>query len=182
MAFDETDSEVFNPMMARIESIIATVVKTEVKRLDERLVLGFTQLHDEMKSEQVRVNEQMELRARHQTEMAAAETKRIDANRDGDMRAVALANDRAITAADVLRQAAATQADTLRGLVATTAQAASDAWGQVVGQITTRLTSLETARYESRGAGMGIKDALGWAFGAIMTVVAVGTLFLRRHP
>jgi hypothetical protein len=113
--------------------------------------------------------------------MAAAETKRIDANRDGDMKAVALANDRAITAAETLRQASATQAETLRGLVATTAAAAAESWGQVMGQVTSRLTVLENARYETGGSRSGMRDTLGWVFGAVMAVVAIAMFFRSTH-
>lgn len=171
----DSDAEVLNPLLVQIRSI----VQTEVKRLDALIALGFSQVHSEMESERRRVNEQMELRAQHQAEMAAAEAKRIDANRAGDVAAVGIANERAIQQASVLASQVDRSAETLRGLVATTASSVAVQLAQVTEQMTTRLLALENARYENRGTGSGIEKALGWAFGAAMLIVAIGTMFFK---
>src|ERR1035437_541387 len=159
---------------------IREIVQAEVKRLDALIALGFTQIRDEMESERNRVNEQMELRAQHQAALDAAEAKRIDANRAGDVAAVGIANERAIQQASVLASQVDRSAETLRTLVGTTASAVAQQLAQVTEQMTTRLLALENARYESQGRGGGLEKAVGWVFGVIMALAAVGS-FIVPH-
>lgn len=157
---------------------IREIVQVEVKRLDSLIVLGFRQIHDEMEVERQRVNEQMDLRASHQAALDAAEAKRIDANRAGDVAAVGIANDRAIQQASVLAGQVDRSAETLRTLVGTTASAVAQQLSQVTEQMTTRLLALENARYESRGTSGGLDKALGWVVATITTLATIAMVIL----
>jgi uncharacterized membrane protein YqiK len=172
----DPEHEFITPMLDRIEKI----VHAEVGRLESFITTVVSQVRSEMAAESRRVDEQMDLRAKHQAEMSLAEAKRIDSNREGDMKAVALANDRANTAAEVLRASGATQAETLRGLVATTATAVAQQLSQITEQMTTRLLALENARFESRGSSGSMEKALGWIFGVVMAMTAIGAFIFTN--
>jgi hypothetical protein len=91
-------------------------------------------------SELKAVREVMELRAKHVAELRLAETARINAIREVDVNAIAIATERANTQAQVLAtQVQATQ-EAMRSLVSTTEARLSE-----------RLMTLERLQYEGKG-------------------------------
>jgi hypothetical protein len=92
-----------------------------------------------------------ELRADFASQLALAETKRIDAIRAVDVAAVAIANERATAQATVLANQVATSAETLRALVATQAAASAQQFSTSTQQLSDRISLLERSNYQGEG-------------------------------
>lgn len=106
---------------------------------------------DLREAESRRVDQQMELRAKHYAELREAEAKRIDAIRSYDVGQGVAASNRGDTAALTLATQVSNTAETLRNLVATTASAHATALSQITMPIIERLALLEKAQYEGSG-------------------------------
>jgi hypothetical protein len=133
------------------------------------------------------LQEIMALRSDYETQLRIAEAKRIDAIRLVDTTAVAVQNERAVAtattlaktvqdSAQVLSVQVTKSADDLRTLVATTAAESSRSLQQQFAAITTRLSALESNSVNTSGVGSGRSDVVGWAVGALMLLIAIGTL------
>jgi hypothetical protein len=114
------------------------------------------------KTEMHSLEQLMELRAKHRTEvdslrdgyedkLRTAESKRIDAIRAVDVNAVSVASQRASDQASVLAAQVAQSADALRTLVASTASTVAQAQSQLGTGLSERITKLEQAQYTGAG-------------------------------
>jgi hypothetical protein len=108
-------------------------------------------LRDLAQAEARRIDEQATLRAAHAKELSDAEAKRIDAIRAVDVNAVAVANERGATAANVLAANVQQSAEALRALVASTATTNATQQQQANTALSARITTLEQANYEGKG-------------------------------
>lgn len=127
-------------------------------------------------AEQIRINEQMLLRASHDAQLREAEAKRIDAIRAVDVNAVSVANERATAQAAVLANQVALSAETLRALVASTASTQATQLNQLTAQLIDRISLLEKSQYERKGTGTGMRDMYGWIFAGAMGLITITAL------
>jgi len=122
-----------------------------VERVDLLRQADSRRLEELRLAESRRVDSQMRTWADHQRDLSAAEAKRIDAIRQIDVAAVAVAHERATQQATTLAAQVATSADALRTLVATTASAMATQTQNFTTQFTDRLAVLERTQYEDKG-------------------------------
>src|SRR5450631_1333317 len=150
---------------------VRSIVDLAVARLDDLHIAEARRINEALEAERRRVNELMQLRGEYAVQLNVAEAKRIDAIRAVDVNAVSVANERATAQAAVLANQVAASAETLRALVAATAATQAQQLSQLSAQFTDRLSSLEKAQYENKGAGTGMRDMTGWIFGGIDALV-----------
>lgn len=130
---------------------------------------------------------------------SAAEIKRTDANRAGDISNVALANDRAIKQAELLNSTMMDTAETMRKSVEQTALTIANQFEKMTNEQNTRLAALERVNNENvgkatatpdwrviidqlrdssniqKGASKGRGDMWGWvASGVILFIAIIG--------
>jgi uncharacterized phage infection (PIP) family protein YhgE len=133
------------------------------------------------------IQELVALRADYEDKLRRAEANRLDAIRLVDTNNVAVANERAVAtatalaktvndSAQVLSSQVTKSADDLRTLVATTAAESSRSLQQQFAAITTRVSALEQGSVNTSGVGSGRSDVVGWAVGALMLFIAMGTM------
>lgn len=130
------DREVVDPT-----ANVLSLVEAAVKRLD-----------DLRAAETRRIDEQARLVAHYTRLLTEAEAKRIDAIRSVDAAAVGVASERATAQAAVLANQVVASAETLRSLVATTAATVATQLQNLSTQLTDRVSLLEKAQYETKGA------------------------------
>lgn len=131
-------------------NVLALVVAA-VDRLNDLRNAETRRIDDLREAEQRRVDEQAHLRAEYDDKLREAEAKRIDAIRAVDVNAVAVASERAADQAAVLANQVVASAEALRTLVASTAATATTTQAQSTLALSTRLTTLEQAQYQSQG-------------------------------
>lgn len=124
----------------------------EIRKHLENMRVAETRRQDDLReAESKRVDEKMALLGEYEKIIAKAEAKRIDSNRAFDVAAVNIAAAKAELTAGVLAANVVTSAETLRKLVESTAKAAAEALERWASTIAERLSTLEAARYESKG-------------------------------
>lgn len=96
-------------------------------------------------------DEKLRLHFEYARRESDAETERINALRADDVKAVAIANDRAVKQAEVLATQVATSAEALRILVAQTADTIAKNLTLVTSQLIERIAALEKVQYENQG-------------------------------
>jgi len=87
----------------------------------------------------------------HLRRESEAETDRINALRADDVKAVAIANERAVKQAEILATQMATNAETMRLSVEKTATTLANQLTDITSQIIVRIAALEKAQYENQG-------------------------------
>jgi hypothetical protein len=97
------------------------------------------------------VQREVQIRAEHQVQIDALESKRLDAVRNVDQLAAKTEADRSAAAVTALATAATTTAVTLRATVDTSAQALATQFTNTVTQLTERIASLEKSSYTGAG-------------------------------
>jgi hypothetical protein len=107
-----------------------------------------------------RLDEQVRLRAEFTDKLLRAESDRINAIRVVDVNAVSVASQKASDQANVLAAQVNQSANTLRDLVASTAATAATSLQQLVGALSTRITTLEQAGYTLQGKSSYTDPAL----------------------
>jgi hypothetical protein len=133
---------------------VLDLVDASVRRLDD-----MTLLRAELVAEKIlRLERQIDLitqmatmRAEHQKDLDALESKRLDAMRQVDQIAVKTEADRASTAITALAAAASTTAETLRSAVNTSATNLATQLDRTVTAITERIAALEKSSYTGQG-------------------------------
>lgn len=135
-----------NPVIDPTANVIAKV-EDAVKRLDD-LRIAAEKLSN---VEHGHMREIGQIRADHARDLNEAETKRIDAIRAVDVAAVAIATERAGSAANVLATQVIQTAETLRALVASTAAASQTQATASFNQLSDRIGLLERSNYEGSG-------------------------------
>jgi hypothetical protein len=133
---------------------VLDLVEAAVQRLDD-----MTQLRGELadakilrlEREQALLVDMATLRAEHQQQLDALESKRLDAMRQTDQLAVKTEADRASSAITALANAAATTAETLRSAVNTSATNLATQLDRTVTAITERIAALEKSSYTGAG-------------------------------
>ena len=108
-------------------------------------------LEDLHKSEERSIDEKLKLHFEYTRRESDAESARINALRDVDVQAVAIANERAVKQAEVLATQVATSAEALRILVAQTATTIAQQLALVTSQLIERIAALEKVQYENQG-------------------------------
>ncbi len=159
---------------------VSNQLSAAVKRIDDLRKMEAKCADKSEKSERRHAKELAELRDDFNRQLVAAEAKRIDAIRVVDVNAVSVANERAIAQAAILAKQVAESADALRTLVSTTAAAVAQQLQQMSQQFSDRLSQLERAQYEGAGKGAGMKDVIGWIFGAVMALLAAASYLVPR--
>lgn len=148
-----------------------SLLKAEIHRID-KLIL----------SERERVNEQFHIHSKYDSKLIIAESKRLDDIRTVDVKAISVANDRAVVRATVLANQVATSAETLRALVSSTAETQATQLAIITKQITDRLAALEMSQYQHKGTSSGMKDFAGWLFAGTMGIIlVVGAILEITH-
>lgn len=102
-----------------------------------------------------------------------AESKRIDANRDDDRKAVGVATEGQAKQATLLAEAVATNAETLRVSMAKTAETLATQLQQVTNSLSDRIKVVELKQYETAGTSKGGKDMWGWIVSAILLIITI---------
>jgi hypothetical protein len=134
----------------------------KIEALEKITQLRAEHVREVAAAESLRVDQQSALRTEYERRLAEAEAKRIDAIRAVDVNAVSVSAQRSSDQASVLaaqvqqsaeqlRTQGAQSAEALRSLVASTAAAAATTLQQLVGGLSTRITTLEQAQYEGKG-------------------------------
>ena len=135
---------------------------SEIESLRKLTELRAEHVKEIAAAESLRVDQQSALRTDYERRLAEAEAKRIDAIRAVDVNAVSVAAQRSSDQASVLaaqvqqsaeqlRTQVAQSAEALRSLVASTAASQAASLQQLVGGLSTRITTLEQAQYEGKG-------------------------------
>lgn len=122
--------------------------ESESRRLDEKIIM-----------ENAHTREIMAIRAGHEAELRDKEVNRLNAIRQVDVAAVAVASDRAASAARILETNVQVLAEANRSLVATTAAAQTEALGSIVKPILNRLEAIERTLSETAGRA-GVTDPM----------------------
>jgi hypothetical protein len=133
---------------------VLDLVEAAVKRLDDMTALRGDLVDEKIKRlerEQALLVTMADLRAEHQRDLDALESKRLDAMRQVDQLAVKTEADRASSAITALANAAATTAETLRSAVNTSATNLATALDRTVASITERIAALEKSSYTGQG-------------------------------
>jgi hypothetical protein len=167
------DEHLMDPLLDRIEKLL----QREVDRIDAYIISGFKQLRTEAEAEHRWVIEQMDLRAKHQSDLAVAEAKRIDDKWEAQAVALGLANTQADRRAEALAATVEKTAENLRSQGTLADTKVTQQLNQVTGPLAVRVQALEQARSESHGMGGGLEKALGWLFAGIMALAAIGMYF-----
>lgn len=132
---------------------------------------------------------------------SAVETDRINALRAVDVRAVEVANDRAVKQAEVLDKNMLESAATLRESVSQTAATIATQLQQLIGPLLERIAALEKVNYEnagrisatpdipkllaqlieaqniSKGSSKGMEKMWGWITGLIILILGIVAYF-----
>ena len=125
------------------------------------------------KQSEIYYNQKLALAIEAIDNTSRAESKRVDANRDDDRKAVGVANDRAAEQAAVLASAVATNAETLRASMAKTAETLALQLQQVTDSLADRLKIVENKQYENAGTNKGGRDMWGWIVSAILLIITI---------
>ncbi len=120
---------------------VLALVEAAVKRLD-----------DLQKVEVARLERQLDDHIEYTKQLAAAESKRIDAIRAVDVGAVAIASDRAGLQATALAAQVVASAEALRATAAATVLLWGSQLREFAEQLGSRISILEKAQYESKGS------------------------------
>lgn len=145
-------------ILARIEaeSKLQAIIETKNKELRE--------------AESRRVDGEARLRADFQSQLAAAEAKRIDAIRTVDVNAVQTATDRTSGQAAVLAEQVSGTAETQRAAVATTSQGFIDAMERLEITLSSRIAALEAKQNVGEGRQTVSDPALAAALEEIKAI------------
>lgn len=123
----------------------------ESKRIDEMLDMRAKHFDEQRIAEKSRIDEQMDMRERHSEEQRITEAKRLDAIRAVDAAAVQTAAVAAENRATTLAQQVATAADTLRTVVAAAAIQSDTALKAETDPIKKDVVDLRRYQYEGVG-------------------------------
>jgi hypothetical protein len=137
------------------------------------------------------VQREVQIRADHQRDLDALESKRLDAVRSVDQLAAKTEADRAAAAVTALATQASTTAETLRSAVNTSATNLATQLDRTVSAIVERIAALEKSSYTGAGKGEGMSSSWGVLLavvGLIATLLTIGSVvvavvvFLNREP
>ena len=123
----------------------------ETRRVDERSIYTSTHLELRINEEAAHTSEVMALRSSYEKQLAEKESARINAIREVDVAAVAIANERVTNQAAILATNQATSADALRTLATSTANTVAQQFQSTTQQLSDRLSTLETSSNIGRG-------------------------------
>jgi hypothetical protein len=144
-----------------------------------------------LESEFRAVQREVRIRADHQRDLDALESKRLDAVRSVDQLAAKTEADRAAAAVTALATQASTTAETLRSAVNTSATNLATQLDRTVSAIVERIAALEKSSYTGAGKGEGMSSSWGVLLavvGLIATLLTIGSVvvavvvFLNREP
>jgi hypothetical protein len=173
LAVDASGGPVIDPT-----ANVVALTKAAVQRLDD-----VQNLHNLLTDEKVRRIEREQalhseigaLRAQHQRDLDALESKRLDAVRTVDQVTSKTEADRQAAAVAALAAAAATTAETLRSAVNTSATNLATQLDRTVTQITERIAALEKSSYTGEGKQTVADPMLGKMLDRMETVLGTQT-------
>ncbi len=156
------------------ENVVA-LVKANKERNDDLRRLIDKSVHSEIKH----LRAEVKLRAKHQMQMAKAESGRLDSIRMIDAQAVQVAAAQAQTAIQTLATTASTSAETIRNALNTAAATAATQLQGLLSRVDERIRVLEQTSYTGAGKGEGFSASWAILVGAAGLALAV---YLALRP
>lgn len=149
----DTSIEVAHADLTRVPTDVQKAVGTLKELTDEKLK-GLDKIYDLHVRHLTYISE---LKSKHQVELDAKESVRLDAIRQVDQSTVKTEAERAGTAVQVLANTAITTAETLRNSVTQSATTLANQFEKIVGGMGERVTNLEKSSYLGAGKA-GVTD------------------------